>query len=144
MITIRKATEADTPQLERLFLITRRQTFHWEKPNKFKLEDYKKETSGETVFVATHDSGEILGFISVYDKDRPPFIHHLFVAPDHQRKGIGELLIKSLYPWLPRPYRLKCLVRNREALAFYRKNHWIEIDCGVTKEGEYLILELMT
>jgi hypothetical protein len=35
MITIRKAKDTDTSQLEKLFLITRQQTFHWESPNKF-------------------------------------------------------------------------------------------------------------
>ena len=44
MTTIRKAKESDTSQLEKLFLTTRQQIFHWEFPNKFKLEDYKKAT----------------------------------------------------------------------------------------------------
>ena len=33
MVKIRKANDLDIPQLEELFLITRRQTFRWEKPN---------------------------------------------------------------------------------------------------------------
>lgn len=45
MITIRKAKESETSQLEKLFLTARQQTFHWESPNKFKLEDYKKATN---------------------------------------------------------------------------------------------------
>jgi ribosomal protein S18 acetylase RimI-like enzyme len=106
-VKIRKANDLDIPQLEELFLITRRQTFRWEKPNKFKLNDYKKATEGETVFVAEDSDGKILGFVSVWEKDNPPFIHHLFVASDQQRQGIGAALIRSLFSWLPRPYRLK-------------------------------------
>jgi ribosomal protein S18 acetylase RimI-like enzyme len=97
LIKIRKAIESDIPQLEDLFLITRQKTFYWENPAKFKLEDYGQATAGETVFVAEDESGAIVGFISVWVQDHPPFIHHLFVDPNHQRKGIGELLIRSLF-----------------------------------------------
>ena len=142
MIHIRKAQETDIPRLEELFLITRRQTFHWENPDKFQLEDFKKVTTGETLFVAEDDQGEILGFISVYEQEVPPFIHHLFVAPNHQRGGIGEQLIRSLFPWLPRPYRLKCLLRNHKALEFYLKNNWIALESGDSEEGPYFLFEL--
>jgi ribosomal protein S18 acetylase RimI-like enzyme len=142
MTKIRRAIESDIPQLEALFLITRRQTFTWEKPDKFKLDDYKKATDGETIFVAEDDTGKILGFISVWEKDSPPFVHHLFVALDQQRQGIGEALIRCLFSWLPRPYRLKCVAKNLAAIAFYLKNNWIEVGRGIGEDGEYLLLEL--
>lgn len=139
---IRKAKETDIPQLEKLFLVTRQQTFHWERPDKFKLKDYKNATEGETVFVAEENSGEIIGFISVWEKDIRPFIHHLFVSPGHQKKGIGAFLIRNLFAWLPRPYRLKCVLKNQDALAFYLKNNWLEIDRSIGEDGEYALLEL--
>jgi len=43
---------------------------------------------------------------------------------------------------LPRPYRLKCIAKNLEAIAFYLKNNWIEIGKGIGDDGEYLLLEL--
>ena len=142
-INIRRATESDVPELEKLFLITRQQTFHWENPNTFKLEDYKKATEGEIVFVAEDtQAGKILGFISVWTKEHPPFIHHLFVALEHQRQGIGTLLLNSLCSWLPLPYRLKCVAKNLPALRFYLKNKWLEVGRGTSEEGEYLLLEL--
>ena len=139
-MNIRRAEESDVPQLETLFLRTRQQTFHWEHPDKFKLEDYRKATVGETIFVA--EEGAIVGFLSVWDQETPPFIHHLFVSPEHQRKGIGTQLIRNLYSWLPPPYRLKCLIRNEKALSFYRKNGWIELDEGSSEDGDYFLLEL--
>lgn len=142
MIKIRKAETSDTPQLETLFLVTRQRTFHWENPDKFKLEDFKQSTSGETIFVAEDEGSTIVGFVSVWEQDAVPFIHHLFVAPNHQRKGIGELLMESLLTWLPLPYHLKCVSKNREALAFYRKHGWVEVGQGVGEDGEYLLLEL--
>lgn len=141
MMKIRKAKESDIHQLEKIFLVVRQQTFTWDNPNKFKLEDYKNATDGETVFVAEED-GRIVGFISVWERDAHPFIHHLFISADHQRKGIGTLLIKSLFAWLPRPYRLKCVLKNQGAIAFYLKNHWLEIDRGIGEDGEYVLFEL--
>lgn len=141
MIKIRKAETRDTPQLESLFLITRQHTFHWDSPDKFKLEDFKQSTAGETILVADDDS-TIVGFISVWEHDAIPFIHHLFVAPNHQRKGIGKLLMQSLLTRLPPPYRLKCVTKNKDALAFYQKQGWIEIGQGVGEDGDYLLLEL--
>lgn len=141
MMRIRKSKEIDIPQLEKLFLITRQNTFDWENPAKFKLTDYGSATEGETVFVAEESNGEIIGFISVWEKDVHPFIHHLFVAPHHQRKGIGNLLIRTLFDWLPRPYRLKCVLKNQNAIAFYIRNNWHEVDRGVGEDGEYVLLE---
>lgn len=141
MIKIRKAETGDIPALETLFLVTRQYTFHWESPDKFKLEDFKKSTAGETILVA-EDDGTTVGFISVWEQDAIPFIHHLFIAPNHQRKGIGKLLMQSLLTRLSPPYRLKCVTKNKGALAFYQKQGWIEIGQGVGEDGDYLLLEL--
>lgn len=43
---------------------------------------------------------------------------------------------------MPRPYRLKCILKNQNAVAFYRKNNWLEVDRGIGEDGEYLLLEL--
>lgn len=139
-LRIRKARSGDTPQLEQLFLEARRHTFYWEDPAKFQLGDYQKQTVGEEVFVGETD--HIVGFISVWSQDRPPFIHHLFVSPEHQRKGVGTRLVHSLASWLPPPYRLKCLVQNLGARIFYKKMGWVEIAEGVSEEGDYILLEL--
>lgn len=142
MIKIRKANEADVRQLEELFLITRRHTFHWENPEKFKPKDFKQSTAGETILIAEDEKATIVGFISVWEQDEAPFIHHLFVAPNHQRKGIGQLLLRSLMTQLPLPYRLKCVTKNKSALAFYQSQGWIEIGRGVGEDGDYILLEL--
>jgi ribosomal protein S18 acetylase RimI-like enzyme len=141
-IKIRKAVSDDIPQLERLFLEVRQATFTWENPNKFKLEDFRKSTKGETIFLAENDDEQIIGFISVWEHDCPAFIHHLFVSKAHQRQGIGRLLIDSISASIQLPYRLKCLVKNKNALNFYIKNNWSIVDKGFSEEGDYLLLEL--
>jgi ribosomal protein S18 acetylase RimI-like enzyme len=141
MTTIRKANENDIPQLEKLFLETRQQTFTWEHPDKFKIDDFQKSTEGETIFLA-EDNKKIIGFVSVWEHDSPAFLHHLFVSKAHQRQGIGRLLIQSISSSIPLPYRLKCIVKNENALAFYLKNGWSIVGKGISEDGDYLLLEL--
>lgn len=142
MIKIRKAEEGDVSQLEDLFLITRLDTFTWLPADTFKKGDFKQSTQGEIIFVAEGKDGKTLGFISVWNQDFPPFIHHLFVLPPYQKQGVGKLLINSLFSWLPLPYRLKCFAQNLNALSFYFKNNWKEVGHGDSHEGSYLLLEL--
>lgn len=49
---IRLMEEQDIPQLARLFLKSRRHTFHWVDPARFQLEDFEEQTKGEQVWVA--------------------------------------------------------------------------------------------
>jgi hypothetical protein len=84
MIKIRKAKTSDPSQLETLFLITRDHTFHWDSPDKFKLEDFKQSTSGETMFAAEDEGSAIVGFVSVWEQDAIHFIHNLFLAQNHR------------------------------------------------------------
>ena len=64
-IGIRRAEAKDSAALARIFVESRLETFYWQNPARFRLEDFEKETAGETVFVAEDGSGKILGFISV-------------------------------------------------------------------------------
>lgn len=136
-IVIRMAGPGDTNVLAELFLECRRDAFHWLDAEIFQLSDFQKQTEGERVFVA-EEGGELVGFISVWEKDA--FIHHLFVSPRFQRRGIGTMLVKSLYSWLPLPYTLKCDAKNEQALAFYQTTGWQETGKGCGEHGEYILL----
>lgn len=138
-IHIRKAEKTDYVTLATIFLESRRRAYHWRDLAGLKLEDFEVQTAGEVIFLAEDERQEILGFISVWEPER--FVHHLFVAPDHQRNGIGKRLLDSLSSWLPLPYRLKCKEKNLAARAFYAKHGWTEVGRGSDEHGEYLILE---
>ena len=140
MLEIRPATSDDGPCLSQLFLLARRQTFHWCSPNSFQLEDYYRETEGEVVFVAQEDGCLPLGFISVWTPDS--FVHHLFVAGGQRGRGTGSALLESLESWLPRPYRLKCLVANSTAFSFYLNRGWKELQRAGSGLDEYALMEL--
>jgi len=136
---IRLATAADTVVLQRLFLEVRRATFTWKAPESFTEADFEEQTLGESVWVAEGVSGDILGFISIWEPDA--FIHHLFVRPQDQRHGVGRALLEHTRRWLPLPHRLKCLELNTRALRFYLKEGWTEIGQGGSQESAYRHLE---
>jgi GNAT superfamily N-acetyltransferase len=138
-LTIRPATLDDRPALRDLFLLTRREAFVWQRANSFQPDDFDTQTEGEDVLLAQNADTQITGFVSVWMPDR--FIHHLFVAPSSQRQGVGLALLRALPQWRASRYRLKCLTRNKAALAFYRAQGFTPIDAGVSEDGAYLLLE---
>ncbi|MGO4703025.1 GNAT family N-acetyltransferase [Dyella sp. 2RAB6] len=136
-IPVRLATDDDRPALRELFLQARRATFSWVAGDSFRLEDYDGQTRGERVLVAQADDGSIAGFVALWEPDR--FVHHLYLAAEQQRRGIGRALLQAL-GWPEQPLLLKCLRRNEAALAFYLKLGFAEIGQGRGSDGEYLML----
>jgi GNAT superfamily N-acetyltransferase len=124
--------------LRALFLRSRRTTFTWWPSEQFQLMDFDAQTDGEQVLLAEFD-GLCVGFISVWAQDH--FIHHLYIAENHARQGIGRALLAALPGWPGTCYRLKCLVRNAGALAFYDACGFTQIGAGTSEEGDYLLLQ---
>jgi GNAT superfamily N-acetyltransferase len=91
---------------------------------------------GEVVYVA--EVGVVVGFVSVQPSDS--FVHHLYVHPDARRKAVGQALLNSLRPWLPQPWRLKCVRENIGALKFYLRNGWTEVGLGESEQGSFVVL----
>ncbi|AOJ70124.1 MULTISPECIES: GNAT family N-acetyltransferase [Burkholderia] len=139
-ILVRAAAPADQPALRRLYLRARRGTFAWLPADGFALDDFDEHTRGESLLVAQAPREGIVGFISVWEPDC--FLHHLYVAGSRLREGIGSALLRALPGWPATRYRLKCLRLNERALAFYRAHGFVEIDSGVSEDGDYLLLEL--
>lgn len=66
--------------------------------------------------------------------------HYVRKRPDVIDRSFEWL--KQQLTWLPPPYRVKCVSKNRGALTFYHKHGWIEIERGTGEDGDYLLLEL--
>ncbi len=117
-IVVRAARRTDWPALRALYLHARRDTFAWLPAERFAAGDFDEHTRGEALLVAQARDEGIVGFVSVWEPER--FVHHLYVAGTRLREGIGAALLRALPGWPAARYRLKCLVRNERALAFWR------------------------
>ena len=62
------------------------------------------------------------------------------MAPEAQGRGIGRALVDSLDAWLPRPWRLKCVIANQAARAVYARTGWVEAGLDRGSQGEYAVL----
>ncbi|GAA4435920.1 GNAT family N-acetyltransferase [Bremerella cremea] len=137
MVQIRPADPNDNTQLQRLFEdVMFGATFP--PPETGHVTDFGQATEGEKIFVAQAADGAIVGIVTIWEPDS--FIHYLLVAGDRQRQGIGTCLLESLEAWLPLPWKLKCEVSNRRALAFYRTLGWTKIETGTGESGPYFLL----
>lgn len=101
--------------------------------------DFANVSQGETVCVGHAPDGRLKGFLSVYESES--FVHHLYVAPEFARQGVGTALLSFLRPRLPFPWRLKCVRANTAALAFYSSLGWREVNAGNGEQGPYAVLE---
>ena len=136
---VRPATPADDAPIQALFE-SAIASARWIPDEAPRDTDFKRNSGGESVYVSCADDGRVTGLLSVYVGGA--FIHHLYVAPACQRQGIGAALLDSMQAWLPKPWRLKCVVANGSARAFYARLGWIEIETNVGSQGPYVVLRL--
>ncbi|MBN8949973.1 MULTISPECIES: GNAT family N-acetyltransferase [unclassified Rhizobium] len=138
--SVRPAREQDMQTLAEIYLRVRRETFLWVDPDHFGLEDLAAHSSGERLFVCEDGDGVIAGFIAIWEPD--DFIHMLYILPVFQGRGAGKALLAALPEWPERRYRLKCLVKNTRAFAFYRNHGFEVIGDGASPEGDYKEMRL--
>ena len=137
-IWVRPFQESDRPALEAIYRDCRKAA-PWLPPAVRDGSDFSRDTEGEAILVAVGHNDEPEGFISVWRTEG--FIHHLYVRDSSRRKGIGQALLETLEGQLPKPWRLKCLRANSEAIAFYLTHGWNEISSGTNEEGPFALLE---
>lgn len=121
MITFREFQTQDANGLAQIYLEERVATFHWVNAAQFTLSDFSFDTEGEFILVAVSESTPV-GFCSVWLPDN--FIHHLYVSKRRQRQGVGTALLSAMLDRLPRPVRLKCVIKNKRACRFYERLGW--------------------
>jgi len=103
----------------------RRAQFPWIPPASITPQDFLRDTEDEEVYLEQRGE-DILGFIAIWVPDS--FVHHLYVAPEHQGQGTGSRLLafaQRRYAW---PLQLKCVEANLPAMGFYeRRGAWFWI-----------------
>jgi GNAT superfamily N-acetyltransferase len=137
-IELAQSPHGDAGECARIFVEARRKAFHWVDHQLFQLEDFRTQTRGEEVWIARH-AGRVVGFASLWLFSGSSFLHHLFVDPGAQRRGIGTLLLERSLQRLSRPATLKCLEANTPARAFYEKHGWKSAERSESSLGPCLL-----
>ncbi|WP_456312128.1 GNAT family N-acetyltransferase [Pseudomonas shirazensis] len=141
MLQISEKRKDHIPDLQRIFLEVRQKTFYWLEDSKdYNLNDFERETEGEFVLVAVLD-GKAVGFISLWMADN--FVHHLYIDEKYQHQNIGSLLLDEAIKIMKSPVKLKCLVKNKNAVKFYEKKGFTAIEKGNANHGEYILYALV-
>ena len=140
-VSIRPYRPADRSRCAQIYVAARRVAFSWVPVEQFTTDDFIRDTADEEIAVAefrSDGSGMVVGFVSVFLPGR--FIHHLYVDPDRRRMGIGRRLVRHAVGIRPGPWRLKCVVANAPAMAFYKSEGWVEEGRGSDDMGPHAAL----
>lgn len=130
-ITVRKMKPSEKIRVQELFESVYKCTLSGAVPV------FENATQGEEIFVALY-SGIIVGIATVWIPDA--FVHYLFVDQEIRHKGVGRAMIERLAEQYESPLTLKCLIENKEAMAFYHATGWHEVETGYSEEGAYALL----
>ncbi len=100
-----------------------------------------KRTDG--CFFVAEENKQLIGYTNggaldlAYRKSKYFEIENLGVLPGAKRKGVGTQLIEAIQTWAKehgyQKIYLESYIRNKEALAFYRKQGYIDIDISLEK-----------
>lgn len=138
MIEITEVFPFDKPILREIYVAGRIKTFHWVPADSFQLDDFDKHTKGEHILVSRYN-GVIAGFISMWLQEN--FLHHLYVSNELQHRGIGTALLGAGCRLATSAIQLKCLEKNVNAIAFYKKHGFNEKGTGTSKDGDFILFE---
>ncbi len=132
-LTIREARLSDIPEMHALRLSVRENALN--NPSSVTHEHYERLLTGKGRGFVCENDGEIVGFaIADFEASN---VWALFVSPEHERRGIGRLLLNELV----RAFKETRLVHvwlstdpGTRAERFYRAAGWTAT--GFTDSGE--------
>lgn len=70
------------------------------------------------------DAPQLLGFVAVKDD----VLEHLYLSPDHRRRGFGSQLLEQARRASPDRLTLRVFTRNIGARAFYERHGFQPLD----------------
>jgi putative acetyltransferase len=78
------------------------------------------------------EGGTLLGFLAMTDG----YVDRLYVAPEHQRRGVGTLLLGQAFREAPDTIDLHTHQANVAARTFYEKHGFVAVEFGVSPPPE--------
>ncbi|MBU0975309.1 MAG: GNAT family N-acetyltransferase [Patescibacteria group bacterium] len=149
MISIKKALVKDIEKIQRLNheIMFQNKEFDPDIDIDFDLSDkgrkFFKEAleNTDSCFYIAYDGGKMVGYGNdskkeyLYRNKQYLEIENIGVIPEYKKKGVGTKLLRRLLNWakekgLERVY-LNCYIKNNDALTFYKRFGFKEIDVSL-------------
>lgn len=92
-------------------------------------------------FVAINDSGELLGFCTLFEREKDLFLDNCYVVPGHRRNGVGRALFAARLEYAKRIANHKPI----KGITMNESQYRIYLEQGFTltsKRGKYYWLSL--
>lgn len=122
-VRVRPARPEDAAACAAIFVSARRR---WPWHPSGSVDDLTAESQGERQWVAEDRRGTVIGFASVWVETDQWFLHHLFVDPDRQGRGVGAAMLLAVVAGAhPLPIELKTSTENVDAIRFYEKHRFV-------------------
>ena len=93
----------------------------WEDPYMEEAE-LREEIAAGVVFWAEESEGALRGVMGLQDVKDVAVIRHAYVAPEHQRKGVGGRLLSHVRALTERPLLIGTWAAATWAIDFYARN----------------------
>ena len=135
--SIRRATALDLDEAAALFERVANLAMPWLPRDTQNAAAFLAAAEEEIVWVAV-EGGRIVGLVALFPPDA--FLHSLYVAPEAQRRGIGQALLAAAAAAADRPLSLKVQERNLPARRFYARAGFTQGERGVTDGAAWLSL----
>lgn len=133
-MSIEPKSDHDLPGLLDIFNLARKANASF--PDQIhSMDEFLSVIEGEEILVARM-ADDLAGFVSVWTPEK--FLHHLYVSPLFQGRGIGKALVLETVRRFGLPLSLKCIKANTEACRFYEQLGWQVKEEGMGPEGPYL------
>lgn len=132
-LQIRGARLLDSAKLARCYLASRRTLLdyaplpHSDAEVLAWIKDTLLPTGGVTLAL---ESGTVVGFIALAQRDDATWIDQLYVHPARTRRGIGSTLLHLALSRRQGPVRLYTFEPNRGARRFYERHGFVAIGFG--------------
>jgi ribosomal protein S18 acetylase RimI-like enzyme len=113
----------------------------WAKGEAGKKNFSKFLNNPESYCLIVEDNDKAIGYLAAspkkasYRKSRCIEIQNIEVSPAYRSQGIGSMLVQKCFAWAKAQGYQKVYVNayfgNTEAIKFYKKNGFVEIDLGL-------------